>query len=128
MAPHLNPQRQSPTFIFPTEHSPTITAIPTIANMSTLHSLTHKNWNDSLATKNWESLGQMENVNEMALAFSNLINDALDEIALLKTFTIKEFYKAGLSNEAKSLMKERDFARKNVKLCVWDPLWIPRLW
>ena len=37
-------------------------------------------WNQILASKNWESIGAMENVNEMAVQFSKLVNDALDEI------------------------------------------------
>ena len=69
------------------------------------------NWNQCLATKNWESLGEMENVNEMAVQFSNLVNLALDEIAPVKTFNNKPGYKAGISTETKILMKERDMAR-----------------
>ena len=44
-------------------------------------------WNQILASKNWESIGAMENVNEMAVQFSKLVNDALDEVAPFKTFT-----------------------------------------
>ena len=46
------------------------------------------NWNNCLASKNWESLGSMENVNDMAIQFSKIVNESLDEIAPLKTFTI----------------------------------------
>ena len=41
-------------------------------------------WNQILASKNWESIGAMENVNEMAVQFSKLVNDALDEVAPFK--------------------------------------------
>ena len=49
---------------------------------------TQTNWLQSLAAKKWESIGETEFVNEMATQFSNLVNEALDEIAPVKTFSI----------------------------------------
>ena len=57
----------------------------------------------------------MENVNEMAVQFSNLVNQALDEIAPVKTFNNKPGYKAGISTETKNLMKLRDATRESIK-------------
>ena len=65
----------------------------------------------------------MENVNEMAVQFSNLVNQALDEIAPVKTFNNKPGYKAGISTETKNLMKERDMARSELKHSTGDK-WI----
>ena len=71
----------------------------------------HTNWIKSLINKNWESLGEMDSVNDMALQFSNLVNEALDEIAPVKTFNVKDNYVQGLTEETKLLMNERDKAR-----------------
>ena len=42
------------------------------------------NWSMCLAAKNWESLGEMKEANDMAVQFSTLVNEALDEIAPIK--------------------------------------------
>ena len=62
----------------------------------------------------------MENVNEMAVQFYKLVNDSLDEIAPIKTVTIKPGYKTDLTLETKSLMNERDKARREIKTCTVD--------
>ena len=80
-------------------------------------------WNANLATKNWEKIGETENVSEMATTFAKLMNEALDEIAPLKTFTNKDYYKPGLSPETKELMSERDQARREIKHTKGDK-WI----
>ena len=78
------------------------------------------NWNYSLASKNWESIGTMENVNDIAVQFSKLVNDALDEIAPLKSFTNKTGYKAGISQDTKALMAERNSARIEIRTTTGD--------
>ena len=35
-------------------------------------------WSNCLLTKNWECLGETENVNDMAIALSKMVNKALD--------------------------------------------------
>ena len=59
------------------------------------------NWLQCLAAKNWESIGDTECVNEMAVQFSKLVNEALDDIAPIKTVTIRPGYVAGLSENTK---------------------------
>ena len=49
---------------------------------------TKRNWLQSVAAKKWESIGETKCENEMATQFSNLVNEALDEIAPVKTFSI----------------------------------------
>ena len=51
----------------------------------------------------------------MATQFSDLVNDALDEIASYKTFVSKPDYKVGISTETKLLMEDRDRARLEVR-------------
>ena len=48
------------------------------------------------------------------------MNTALDENAPVKTFTNKPGYKAGISNETKSLMLERDKARREINITPGD--------
>ena len=45
-------------------------------------------------SKNWESFGGMEIVNDMSVQFSKLVNNALDEVAPFKSFSNKTGYKA----------------------------------
>ena len=68
----------------------------------------------NLASKNWEIIGETEDVNSMASLFTKMINEALDETAPFKTFTNKPNFKASLSTETKSLMSERDKARREL--------------
>ena len=45
-----------------------------------------ESWNSSLLKQNWECLGNTENVNDMAILFTNM---ALDECAPMKTYILK---------------------------------------
>jgi hypothetical protein len=78
------------------------------------------NWNLCLATRDWESIGTMTEVDEMAKQFSILVNEALDDIAPLKKVTCKPGYVHGLSNYTKQLMAERDSARRQIKSTPGD--------
>ena len=107
-----------------TDHLPVIAHVkmrskqknkPKTITKRSLKNLTTKSWNDALIMKNWESLGKTEDPNEMALLFTELVNEALDECAPFKTFKIKPGYKPGLTETAKQLMKERDEARRQLK-------------
>ena len=49
--------------------------------------------------------------------FDNLMQEALDEVAPLKTFKIRSHHKFGLSEHTKKLMKKRDIARKKISNC-----------
>ena len=81
------------------------------------------NWNMCLASREWESIGAMDGVNDMAIKFSNLVNEALDDLALLKKITCKPGYLHGLSNNTKQLMSERDTASRLIKSTPGDK-WI----
>ena len=59
----------------------------------------------------------------MATEFSKLINEALNEIVPRKSFSNKTHYKAGLTQETKSLMHERDLARRAIRSTPGDK-WI----
>ena len=65
----------------------------------------------------------MVNVKEMAVQFSNLVNEALDEVAPFKSFNTKSGYKAGLSHQTKIFMAGRDRARHDLKTSPGDK-WI----
>ena len=51
----------------------------------------------------------------MVEVFTKNINEALDEITPLKSFTIKSHHKFGLSDVTKELMKQRDLCRSKIK-------------
>ena len=72
-----------------------------------LKNFNEKAWNESLAKRDWSIRDDCENVNEMAKEFTDLITETLDEIARMKTFTVKSYYKFGLSAETKELMKKK---------------------
>ncbi len=78
------------------------------------------NWNLCLASRDWESIGAMTEVDEMAKQFSILVNEALDDIAPLKKVTCKPGYVHGLSNNTKQLMAERDSARRQINSTPGD--------
>ena len=51
----------------------------------------------------------------MVEKFNDLISDALDEVAPMKSFIVKSHYKFGLSDETKALMRKRDQTRIHIK-------------
>ena len=51
----------------------------------------------------------------MVNIFSKFIEEALDELAPIKTFTIRSHYKFGLTDKTKELMHERDVTRGRIK-------------
>ena len=54
-------------------------------------------------------------VNEMASLFSNMVNEALDECAPLKSFILRSTYVPGIYTETKNLMSQQDKARQELK-------------
>ena len=54
------------------------------------------------------------NLEEMVEIFTKNVNDALDEVAPFKQFTVKSQFKFGLTDETKELMAKRDNVRKNL--------------
>ena len=53
-------------------------------------------------------------LNQMAEKLTSTLDEALDEIAPMKTFTVKSEYKFGLSDRTKKLMRDRDHTRMNL--------------
>ena len=77
-----------------------------------LKNFTIENCERSLLNQSWEELEKTENCDEMVDMFKKKIQSALDEIAQIKMFKIKNNYKFGLSEDTKNKMKQRDSAKK----------------
>ena len=78
-------------------------------------------WNESLERKDWSPIYSSNTVDEMVDVFQKNIEEALNDIAPVKTFTIRSNYKFGLSDETKKVMHERDVTRgkiRNVNKCI----------
>jgi hypothetical protein len=73
-------------------------------------------WNEILNKKDWSKLDDTQNLDDMVVAFTNMVTESLDEIAPIKSFMVKSKYIFGLSQETKDLMKQRDNARKQLSL------------
>ena len=66
-----------------------------------MKNFTQEKWLQHLAGKNWEAIGETENIEEMAKKFSGLMNEALDEQAPIKNVSIRPGYIVGLSVNTK---------------------------
>ena len=75
----------------------------------------HSNWNEVLASKDWNEINLTQDLDEKVVAFNKLINESLDEVAPYKTFKVRTNHKFGLSEETKELMKNREHARKMIQ-------------
>ena len=72
------------------------------------------NWNTVLRKQDWNSVEESEDLNTKVKLFTTFIDAAMDEIAPIKTFTVKSNYRFGLSENIKKLMKQRDVTRSNI--------------
>ena len=54
------------------------------------------------------------NLDDMLVIFTKNVNEALDDLAPYKTFTVRSQFKFGLTEETKELMSKRDNIRKNL--------------
>ena len=77
-----------------------------------MKNFTQEKWKLQLAMKNWEKIGETEDVNEMAQHFNEKVIEALDECAPIKEMKIRQAYKDGLTDRTKAMIKERDRMRK----------------
>ena len=50
----------------------------------------------------------------MLVIFTKNVNEALDDLAPYKTFTVRSQFKFGLTEETKELMSKRDNIKKNL--------------
>ena len=74
-----------------------------------------KAWNESLSKKNWAIINECPNVDAMVEIFNKNIEDSLNELAPVKTFSIRSQYKFGLSGDIKKLMQDRNVTRGRIK-------------
>ena len=59
-----------------------------------------------------------QTLEEMVENLGLVISNSLDICAPLKTFKVREAHKFGLTETTKKLMKERDKARSEIKVCL----------
>ena len=106
-----------------TDHLPIVAEIarkeclrkgPKVVWKRSLKGFTKEKWNESLARKRWEAIGETEDVNEMAKIFNRHIQEALDECAPVKEFKIRKNYRSGLKEGTIEMIKERDKIRKKI--------------
>ena len=79
-----------------------------------LKNFTPERWNTCLAMQDWSAVENCEEVDEMVKEFQENITSALDQIAPIKTFTVKSNYRFGLSESTKELMQKRDNTRSKI--------------
>ena len=79
-----------------------------------MKNFTQQKWLECLAGKQWEDLGRTEDINEMAEDFNKKIKEALDACAPWKNVKIRQYYKSGISEETKQLIRQRDDLRKSI--------------
>ena len=72
---------------------------------------TNTKWNEALEKKDWSKIKHSRNLDEMVVIFTELSNEALDEVAPYKEFTVRSKHRFGLSEETKLLMEKRNEAR-----------------
>jgi hypothetical protein len=66
---------------------------------------------EALEKKDWSKIEHSRNLDEMVVIFTELSNEALDEVAPYKEFTVRSKHRFGLSEETKLLMEKRNEAR-----------------
>ena len=72
-------------------------------------------WNACLAQQDWSAVENSDGVNNMVSEFTTNVTQALDQIAPMKSFTIRSNHRFGLSDSTKELMKKRDHTRNSIK-------------
>ena len=80
-----------------------------------MKNFTQEKWKQQLAMKDWEKIGETEDVNEMAQHFNEQVIEALDECAQTKEMKVRQTYRDGLTDRTKAMIKERDRMRKEIK-------------
>ena len=63
-------------------------------------------WNDAQRKKNWEELDLINDLDDQVKKFTDMVTEALDEVAPVRSFKIKSNYVFGLSTDTKELMKK----------------------
>ena len=71
-------------------------------------------WNETLATLKFlaPSISGVVDINALANELAENLTKALDTVAPMKSFTIRQNYIHGLTDEAKQIMKSRDYMGK----------------
>ncbi len=109
-----------------TDHLPIIASIRTHKAMKvktgpkapvykrSMKNFTNTRWIDCLRTRNWENIGSMTDLNEQTNELTKELNLALDECAPYRAFKPRANFRPGLTDKARSIMKERDMTRKKM--------------
>ena len=63
-------------------------------------------WNESLARKDWSKIQSLNSVDDIVEVFQKNIEEALNDVAPVKTFIIRSNYRFGLSDETKKVQDE----------------------
>ena len=71
-------------------------------------------WRVTLAKEDWSKILKIENMDEKVELFNSKIQNALDELAPIRSFKIRSQHKFGLSEYTKNLMKKRDSTRAGI--------------
>ena len=71
-----------------------------------MRNFTKTAWNECFSKKDWSFVEEEDlDLNQMAEKLSKTMDEALDEIAPFKSFTVRSQHKFGLSDRTKNLMK-----------------------
>ena len=76
---------------------------------------TQEGWRSCLASQDWSAVENSDEVDSMVSEFQEAVNLALDQIAPIKTFTVRSNHRFGLSEDTKELMRKRDSTRNAIK-------------
>ena len=72
-------------------------------------------WNETLSSFNFSTQTEKLDINILANELADSVTQALDIVAPKKTVTIRQKYIHGLTEEAKEIMKSRDYVRSQLK-------------
>jgi hypothetical protein len=75
---------------------------------------TINNWNESLMKQPWSQIACEKDIEKKTDMLAKFMNTALDEVAPIKSFTVKSNYKFGISDDTKEIMKNRDATRAKI--------------
>jgi hypothetical protein len=90
-----------------------------------------RSWNEYLTPKNWSAIKDSESLDKMVSNLKDIVRNSMNECLPVKNFKVRETHKFGTSESTKKLIKERDSARKQIKLkspaeravhkarCIW---------
>ena len=84
-----------------------------------------ESWLNTLWKKDWSLITEEENIDKKVKIYSRLMKEALDDVAPVKSFTIRSKYRFGLSQETKDMMVKRNNIRKKIHSTTGNERKIP---